>query len=887
MNKMKFTYYAMALLLLISFGTIAQETYGPTNVGMLEGPTYVASVADQTANGTLIYADNSPMLGRPKRKHGNNVVPGKGSDGPDPLVDIQRNAIQQRVQPPILTFIADISSATPSDPTGAVGPNHYVGAWNSSFRIFDKNGNPLTAEASLATLFPGNAIGDPIVFYDAQADRFVITEFDNNPNGFNVAVCAGPNPVTDGWNVYTSGMGTGSFPDYTKFSVFGDKYMVTANIGAANRVFAVERLEMIAGNPSQFVALPLPGLVTSGFYSPQAFHTTDDDLAAITSPCPIVYMQDDQWGGVSDDHLKIWNATVDWTNPGGASMSVAQEIITEDFVGVFDGGSFSNRPQGGGVDIDILQATIMNQAQYRRFPGYNSAVFNFVVDVVAGGGEKAAIRWYELRQTGGDTMPWVIFQEGTYEAPEGRDAYSGSMAMNSVGDIAMGYTSSSATDRIGIHYTGRFDGDPSGVMTVTEEDIELSTAANPSNRLADYVQCTVDPVDDTFWHIAEYFEPSRRDVVSHFSLAPPAPDDIGVISIDQPNSGVLGAAEIVEITIRNFGSNAITNPDVQFMIDALPAVMETSNTGSIAPGANVTYTFTATADLSGAGPFVIEARTLLAGDSNTNNDATIKTVVQQVGGYCQPMATAGCNVDGIKMFVLNTITADDGGNGCNTEPSGGPQGYADRTAMSTDLSNQAGGNVYTLQAQQNWTGGAGVEALSVWIDFDDSGSFETSERLISGEFFQADNVLEDFTLTIPTGSALGPHRLRAKAIDTSAPGDVLDPCTDFDYGEVQDYTVVINDILSVQDQAIVASDFVVLTKENNQFEISLISAFEGVASISIYNVMGQRLAFNNLVKQNDRFVYKLDMSYADTGVYFIKMGDQSSGTFKTGKIIVK
>ena len=161
MNKMKFTYYVMALLLLVSFGATAQETYGPTDVGMLEGPVYVASIAAQTANGTLVLADNSPMLGQPKRKHGNNVVPGKGSDGPDPLVDIQRNAIQQRVQPPILTFIADISSATPSDPTGAVGPNHYVGAWNSSFRIFDKNGTPLTAEASLATLFPGNAIGDP------------------------------------------------------------------------------------------------------------------------------------------------------------------------------------------------------------------------------------------------------------------------------------------------------------------------------------------------------------------------------------------------------------------------------------------------------------------------------------------------------------------------------------------------------------------------------------------------------------------------------------------------------------------------------------------------------------------------------------------------------
>ncbi|MBK9599509.1 MAG: hypothetical protein IPO60_14670 [Flavobacteriales bacterium] len=40
----------------------------------------------------------------------------------------------------------------------------------------------------------------------------------------------------------------------------------------------------------------------------------------------------------------------------------------------------------------------MNQAQFRKFPGHNSAVFNFVVDADATAGELAAVRWYELRQ---------------------------------------------------------------------------------------------------------------------------------------------------------------------------------------------------------------------------------------------------------------------------------------------------------------------------------------------------------------------------------------------------------------------------------------------------------------------------------------------------------
>lgn len=556
---MKITNYAVAMLFLFSFGMVsAQDAEGPSDFGYIEGPIVVPSIAEQMRNGTFQEADNSLRAGHPKRRHGNTVVPGKGKPtGNDPLMGTQARAPQRDPGTIILEFLADVSQATPSDPTGAAGPNHYVAAWNSAFRIFDKDGNPLTSEASLATIFPGNAIGDPIVFYDAVVDRFVITEFDNNPNGFNVAVCQGPDPVNDGWYVYTTGFGTGAFPDYTKFASFGDVYMVTANISSGNRVFAVERDEMIQGNPAQFIAFPLPGISTFGFYSPHAFHTTDDEQAPPGTPVPIVYMQDDAWGGVADDHLKIWSATVDWDTPANSSISTAQEITVADFTGVFDGGSFSNRPQGGGVDIDVLQATMMNQVQYRRFPGYNSAVMNFVVDVVAGGGEKAAIRWYELRQDA-DGDPWTIFQEGTYEAPDGKDAYSGTMAMNGDGDIAIGYYTSSSTDRIQMNFTGRFAEDALNVMTVDETPLILSTNSNPSNRLADYTHLTVDPSDDTtFWYIGETFNPVRRDQAFHFSLEP--------------------EFSVSDVAISNADMQVLTLPNNKFEV-----ILNTSYDGTVA-----------------------------------------------------------------------------------------------------------------------------------------------------------------------------------------------------------------------------------------------------------------------------------------------------------------
>lgn len=739
---MKLSYYFLLLIFLISLGIQAQDKQGPTERGMINGPILVPSLAEQLQNGTFKHAEDfSNVKGKPKKRLGNRVVPGKGTPATfvDPKVALQENTELRRNRAPIQTFETATSTATPSDPTGAVGPNHYVAAWNIAFRIFDKSGNPLTPVASLGSLFPGNNIGDPIVFFDADVDngpgepkgRFVITQFDNSPNGFNVAVCQGPDPVNDGWYVYNNQFGTGSFPDYTKFAVWADSYICTANISNSNRVFAVERRQMINGDPAQFLAFPLPSLVTSGFYSPHAFHTTDDNLAPPGTPAPIVYLQDDAWGGVSFDHLKIWNLTVDWDTPGNSNISSPQIIAgadgLTDFISVFDGGSFSNLDQPAGPDIDAMQATIMNQAQYRRFGTHNSAVFNFVVDVVAapgqGANEKAGVRWYELRQTA-DGQPWTIFQEGTYVSPNGnKDAFGASMAMNANGDIGMGYSTVSDTERIAVYYTGRLAGDPLNTMTVAEDLIGQSIANNSNLRYADYNHLTVDPVDGTFWHVAEYFNSNRRNIVGQFQLAPPAPDDIGVLSIDTPVDGVTyTATEPITVTIRNFGSNDITNPPVQYTIDGGAPVVE-NYSGTIVAGASESYTFTATADLSSNGTFTIAAKTNLPGDSNTGNDEATKQVT-------------------------------------------------------------------------------GV-------------------------------------------------------------------------------------ILSVGDNSIANEELIITTLPNKQFNISMNTSFDGVMSVEVINTLGQTVAFNNLQKEGDGYNYNLDMSYAASGVYIVRMGDQAAGVFQTGKIIVK
>ena len=854
---------------------------------------FVPSLKKQLEDKTFIRASITKRnkYSKDKKKKGNKVVPGKGLPKRlDPLLRTKKHTTLQQVKSTSLTFETTTETSTPSDPTGAIGRDYYIAAWNTAFRIFHKDGTPATDAASLSTLFRGEEDGDPIVLYDAQADRYIVTEFEDEPNGFHIAISQSNDPVNGGWHIYSAdSFQTGTFPDYTKFSIWSDGYYVTASINEiqgentrTGQVWALERDKMLNGDPDAGIqGFNLTGIVTDDFYSPQAFNVIDDNLPA-KGNATLVYMQDDAWEGVNYDHLKLWNINVDWKDPENSTISAPTEILVTPFTGVFDGGSFYNLSQPDGPDIDAIQASIMNQAQFRKFENHNSAVFNFVVNTDTSN-ELAGIRWYELRQEG-DGKPWSIYQEGTYTSLEGRHAFAASMGIDGKGNIAIGYTTVSTEESIALRYTGRFHDDPLNSMTALEELIVQSNSNNPSHRYADYSHLTVDPSNDSdFWFVSEYFNNGiRSNMVGVFQLSEPLPNDIGVTGILAPKNGNLTSTEPVTITIRNFGKNSQTNFPISYTIDGNTKVSETFK-NILEAGATAEYTFKRTADLSSPNKsYTISAYTELLSDENQNNNNKIISVTTSIQ-YCTPKSIEGCEFDGIKRFVLGTIDADDGENGCNS--TGEIQGYVDRKFLTTHLDIA---KRHSLQVQHNWEEKPDGESLSAWIDFNDNGNFELSEQIVKGEIFKTAKSLESFPVKIPNSAELGSHVLRLKAIDNTSDGDINDPCGDYDYGEVHDYIVkIIGDKSNVYTHSapLKNADLKVFTLPNKQFIFQLTTDYAGLLTFTVHDLLGKIIVFNNISKNGNSYEYSLDMSYASPGSYFIKIGSKTN--YRKYKILVQ
>jgi len=398
----------------------------------------------------------------------------------------------------------------PPDPNMAVGPNHIVQLVNVEIGVFDKSGNLVAGyPKALGTLWTalGGACtsnsGDPIAQYDKLADRFVITQLGSLKSPYSECIAVSKtNDPTGAYYLYSYNFGS-NLNDYDKWGVWptanNGAYLATYNLFSNGASFAgadlcaYDRTAMLSGAAANQICFT----VANGGFLPS-------DLDGPTAPpngAPGYFLAFDSLSTV-----QLYKLSPNFANPNASTLTGGGDISVSSFNEACGGGTCVPQP-GTSQTLDSLGDRLMYRLAYRNFGNHEAIVVNHSVAT----GATVGVRWYELDQSPPSTSGnFSLFQQGTF-APDSTYRWMGSAAMDSAGDLALGYSASSNTVSPSIRYTARVPGDPAGTM---EAENVLQTGGGSqlgASRWGDYSALRIDPSDDcTFWYTNEYYPVSSR-----------------------------------------------------------------------------------------------------------------------------------------------------------------------------------------------------------------------------------------------------------------------------------------------------------------------------------------------------------------------------------------
>jgi hypothetical protein len=410
---------------------------------------------------------------------------------------------------------------------GAAGATQFVQFVNESFAVFDKSdGTVVLPPTRENTLFqplgaPCSTTSDldETAQYDKLANVWVLMmPLYTNPAYLCIAVST-TSDATGSWNLYVFPIPVSTtcscipMPDYPKLGVWPDAYYISyaqsdGLVYKGPGACAVDRNSMLSG-----AAATMQCFVNNDASNNIFLPSDVDGTTAPPSGSPNYFLSFDS----NNQSLDLWEFQVDWTTPANSTFTGPTSIAVTAFLEPCgDAGTVFTPadncvPQAGTSQmLGVFGDRLMYRLAYRNFGSYQDLVANHSVQV-SSGSDQTGIRWYELRNTGSG---FSVYQQGTY-APDSNYRWMGSIAMDHVGDIAIGYNVSSSSMSPSIRYTGRQSTDALGTM---EGEVDILSAAGVATasqtddvRWGDYSSMAIDPTDDcTFWYTNEY-QPANGD----------------------------------------------------------------------------------------------------------------------------------------------------------------------------------------------------------------------------------------------------------------------------------------------------------------------------------------------------------------------------------------
>ena len=556
----------------------------------------------------------------------------------------------------------------PPDNDGAAGTTQYVQYVNLTYQVWDKKGNSVLGPLAGNSFWSGfggscqtDNSGDPIVRFDAAAQRWVVSQFAINSVGADYE-CVAVSQTSDATGAYNRyAFKFSDFPDYPKMSVWPDAYYFTFNnfnlqgtafVGA--NVCAADRSKMLTGAAATIVCFQ---------QNSSQFGMLPSDLDGPTPPAagtPNFVMELDPSGGANLDLFKFH---VDFVTPTNSTFTGPTLIPVAAFTPLCNGfsrGACVPQPTALSDKLESLADRLMYRLVYRNFSDHSTLLVSHSIVAGTSGG----VRWYEIHNP--ETTP-TLYQSGTF-APDSQYRWMPSMAMDAKQNIAIGYSVSgtAAGQYPSLVYAGRVPTDALGTL---ESEVVMKAGAGSQksgvNRWGDYTSLTIDPTDDcTFWFTEEYEQATGgfnwSTAIGAFSFPGCAgggtPDfsltaNPGTLSVAQGSSGTS--------TITVVPANGFTG-SVTLSASGLP----TGVTSGFAPNPTTT-TSTLTLTASSTATVGTSTVTITGVSGSLTHNTTLSLTVTQSGGSpvvtLTPVSLAFANtVVGVKSAAKSVTVANTG-----------------------------------------------------------------------------------------------------------------------------------------------------------------------------------------------------------------------------------
>ncbi len=227
------------------------------------------------------------------------------------------------------------------------------------------------------------------------------------------------------------------------------------------------------------------------------------------------------------------------------------------------------------------------------------------------------------------------------------------------------------------------------------------------------------------------------------------------------------------------------------------------------------------------------------------------------GFYCEIPAAVNTEFEWLESFTIDGITSTTGDN----------NGYFDGGFFGTGF---APGNGYQITFTPGYSGSPFTERYGVWIDMDQNGTFEASERLISS--IQGSGS-QTGMLFIPNTTITGITKMRIAMNGESSPTVCADESGNI-YGEYEDYCVQIGGNVGVE--SFNEQSFILYP--NPTKGLFYLKDYLNITSVEVYNISGKLIkSFQNTI--NGQF----SIAEFETGLYTIRIN--SDGQLYHSKLL--